>query len=167
MVGGTREAEIALQFLNHPELSRPDLPKEVLLKGRFYEAQMDWNMIVGYQFMEETDSGVLPAQASMTLYQDDQLSWLLSPEHHEECQGIHPERHQLEVAALETEPAGPTYQGYGVKPEVANRVAADLGELDQALDAFSPETSAHLCVPEKYCSAQDSRGRSTGIRIKL
>ena len=40
--------------------------------------------------MMETDSGV-PAQASMTLYQDDQLSWLSSPEHHVECQWIHPE----------------------------------------------------------------------------
>ena len=31
-------------------------------------------MIVGYDFMMEMDSGILPAQASMTLYQDDQLS---------------------------------------------------------------------------------------------
>ena len=44
-----------------------------------------------------------------------------------ECQWIHPERHKLEVAALGTDPVGPTYQEYGVKPEVANRVAADLG----------------------------------------
>ena len=51
---------------------------------------MDSDMIVGYDFMMETDSGVLPAQASMTLYQDDQLVWLSSPEHHVECQWIHP-----------------------------------------------------------------------------
>ena len=38
----------------------------------------------------ETDTGVLPAQASMTLYQDDQLSWLSLPEHHVECQWIPP-----------------------------------------------------------------------------
>ena len=74
MVGGTKEAAIGLQFVNHRELSRPDLGKEILLHGRFYEAEMDWDMIVGYDFMRETDSGVLPAQASMTLYQDDQLS---------------------------------------------------------------------------------------------
>ena len=80
MVGGTKEAAIGLQG------------KEILLHGRFYEAEMDWDMIVGYDFMMETDSGVLPAQASMTLYQDDQLSWLSSPEHHVECQWIHPER---------------------------------------------------------------------------
>ena len=83
MVGGTKEAAIGLQFVNHRELSRPDLGKEILLHGSFYEAEMDWDMIVGYDFMMETDSGVLSRpRASLTLYQDDQLSWLSSPEHH-------------------------------------------------------------------------------------
>ena len=68
MVGGTREAGIELQFVNHRELSRPDLGKEILLQGGFYEAQMDWDLIVGYDFMMQRDSGVLSAQASMTLY---------------------------------------------------------------------------------------------------
>ena len=149
MVGGTRDAAIGLQFVNHLELSRPDLGKEILLQGRFYQAQMDWDMIVGYDFMMETDSGVLPAQASMTLYQDDQLSWLSSPEHHVECQWIHPERNQLKVAALGTEPAGPANQEYGVMPEVASRVVADLGASNLALDAFSSGTSAHLRVCQR------------------
>ena len=120
MVGGTKEAAIGLQFVKHGELSRPDLGKEILLRGRFYEAEMDWDMIVGYNFMMETDSAVLPAQASMTLYQDDQLSWLPSPEHHVKCQWIHRERNQLEVAALGTEPTGPANQEYGLMPEVAS-----------------------------------------------
>ena len=156
MVGGRKEAAIGLQFVNHHELSRPDLGKEILLHGRFYEAEIDWDMIVGYDFMMETDSGVLPAQASMTLYQDDQLSWLSSPEHHVECQWIHPERNQLEVAALDTEPTGPANQEYGVMPEVASRAVADLGASDLALDAFTSGASAHLRVCEKYWSAQDS-----------
>ena len=128
---------IGLQFVNHRELSCPDLGKEILLQGRFYEAEIYWDMIVWYDFMMETDSGVLPAQASMTLYQDDQLSWLSSPEHHVECQWIQPERNQLEMAALDTEPTGPANQEYGVMPEVANRVVADLGASDLALGAFS------------------------------
>ena len=78
MVGGTKEAAIALQFVNHRELSPPDLGKEILLKGNFYEAETDWDMIVGYDFMMGTDSGVLPAQASMTLYQDNQLFFALN-----------------------------------------------------------------------------------------
>ena len=156
MVGGTKEAAIELQFVNDRELSRPDLGKDILLEGHFYEAQMDWDMIVGYDFMMETDSGVLPAQGFMTLYQDEQLSWLLSPEHHVECQWIHPERNKLEVAALGTELAGPANHEYGVKPEVAYQVVADLGASDLALDAFSFGTSAHLRVREKYSCAQDS-----------
>ena len=59
--------------MNHPEMSHPDVGKKIPLKRRFYKAQMDWDMIVGYDFMMETDSGVLTAQASMSLYQDDQL----------------------------------------------------------------------------------------------
>ena len=159
MVGGTKEAAIGLQFVNHRELSRPDLDKEILLQGRFYEAQMDLDMILGYDFMMETDSAVLPAQASMTLYQDDQLSWLSSAEQHVECQWIHPESNQLEVAALGTEPVGRANQEYGVRPEGASRMVADLGASDLALDAFSSGTSAHLRVCEKYWSAQDAAWR--------
>ena len=127
-------------------LGRPDLGKKILLKGKFYEAQMNWDIIIGYDFMIESNSGVVPAQASMTVHQDDQLSWLSSPEHHVECQWIHPERHQLEVAALGTEPGELTYQEYGVELEVAHQVAADLGASNVALDAFSSGTSAHLGV---------------------
>ena len=156
MVRGTKETEMALQFVNHRELSCPDLGKEIFLRRRFYEAQMDLDMIVGYDFMMATDSAVCPAQASMTLYRDNQHLWLSSPEHHMPCQWIHPERHRLEVAALKTKPAGPTYQEYGVKREVANRVAADLGASDLALDVFSSETSAHLQVCKNYWSSQDS-----------
>ena len=76
-LGRTREAEIVLQFVNHRGPRRPDLGKEILLKGKFYEALVDWDMIVGYDFMMERDSGVVPALAFLTLYQDDQLSILL------------------------------------------------------------------------------------------
>ena len=73
-----------------------------------------------------------------------------------ECQSIYPKLHQLKVPALGTEPIEPTYQVYGVKLEVANQVAADLGASDLALDAFSSEASAHLRVCDNYWSAQDS-----------
>ena len=77
MVGGTKEPQIALHSLNHRQLSRQDIGKQIRLKGKFYEAKMDWDMIVGYDLIMVTDSGVLPAQVSISLYQDDQLSWLL------------------------------------------------------------------------------------------
>ena len=82
----------------------------------------------------------------MTLYQDNQLLLLSSAEHHVDGQWIHPERSQLEVAALGTEPAWPANQEYGVMPRVATRVVADLGASDLTLDAFSSGTSAHLRV---------------------
>ena len=113
-------------------------------------------MIVGYSFMMEPNSGIPPAQVSMTLYQDDQLLSPSSPDHHVECQWIWPQHHQLEVASVGTKHAGPTYQECGVKPELANRVAAHLGAADLGLDAFCSGTSANLRVCEKYSSARDS-----------
>ena len=35
MVAGTQESQIALQFMNHRELSRPDFGKEILLSKNF------------------------------------------------------------------------------------------------------------------------------------
>ena len=67
IVGGRKEAEIALPFVNHRELSQTDLGKRTLQKGDLYEAQMDWDMTLGYNFMMEAKSGVLLAQASTTL----------------------------------------------------------------------------------------------------
>ena len=52
--GSKKEAEIALQFVNHRELSRRNLGKEILLKGTFHEAQVDWDMTGMYNFMMET-----------------------------------------------------------------------------------------------------------------
>ena len=155
-MGGTKKAEIALQFVNHRELSCRDLGKKILLKGKFYEARIDWNMIVGYNFMMKTNSGVLRAEASMTMYQDDQLSWLWSSEQHVECQSIYSGRQQLKVAPLGFEPAWPMYLEYGFQPEVAIPVAADPRASDLALDAFSSGNSAHLRLCENYWSAQDS-----------
>ena len=68
--------------MNHCDLSCPDLAKEIVLKGNFSEAQMDGDMIVRHNFMMETDCGLLPVEAFMTLYHDDVPSWTSSPEHH-------------------------------------------------------------------------------------
>ena len=57
--------------MNQCQLSRSDVGKEIVLKGNFYKAQMDWDMIAGYSFTMETDSRVLLAHASLTVYQDD------------------------------------------------------------------------------------------------
>ena len=59
-------------------------------------------------------------------------------------------------SAQSSRTVGPTYQEYGVKPEVANRVAADPGASDLTLDAFYLGTPAHLRVCENYWNAQYS-----------
>ena len=51
---------------------------------------------------------------------------------------------------------GRTYQKYGVKPESANRVAADWGASDLALDVFSLRATSHFRLYEKYRSALKS-----------
>ena len=45
-------------------------------------------------------------------------------------------------------------------------MAADLGALELAPDAFSSESSAHLLVCEKYWNAQDYAWEKPGVRIK-
>ena len=95
----------------------------------------------------------------MTLYQDNQLSWLLSPEHHVECQWFHSKRHQLKVASLGTKYAGPMYQEYSVKPEVANRVDADLGAPQEPPPILGCLRSAG--------APRTLHERGTGFRIKV
>ena len=43
---------------------------------------MEWDMIMGYTFMVDTNTRVLPAQSSMILHQDDRLLWPLTRNHH-------------------------------------------------------------------------------------
>ena len=60
-----------------------------------------------------------------------------------ECQWIRPERNQLEVAALDTEPTGPANPGVRRKAGSGEaELFTDLGASDLALDAFSSGTSA-------------------------
>ena len=124
-------------------------------------------MIVSYDLMMDTDSGVFPAQAFMTRYQGNQLSWLSSPEHHVECQWIHPEHHQLKVASLGTEAAGPTYQEYGVKPEVANRVTSDLGAADLVWMRSPQEPPPIFGCVRSTGAPRTLHERSTWVRIKV
>ena len=121
--------------------------------------------MIFHQWME-TDSGVLPAQASMTLYQDDQLSWLSSPEHHVECQWIHPECNQLEEAALDTEPTGPANQEYGVMPKWRAEWSRTW-ELRIWPWMRSPQEPPPIFGFVRSTGAPRTlRGRSTGVRIR-
>ena len=63
--------------------------------GTFYKADMDWDVISGYDSMAATETGVQPAEGSMTLYKDDRLSWLSAHLAFEESHWVHAERKQL------------------------------------------------------------------------
>ena len=78
MVGGRMECHMNFGFINHLELSKPEKGKLVKLSGGFSEAVMEWDLILGFEFIAGTNSGIQPAQCSMTLYEGDRLSWLSS-----------------------------------------------------------------------------------------
>ena len=121
MSGGTREAMLALDFIQHKELSHPDLGCPISLEGLFYEADMEWDMIMGYNFMVTISIGVLPAQESMTLYRDDCPVWLLTTNHQVTCAWIDPEQDQIEKAIRTIRPAVPPWDEYGFRPEMVPR----------------------------------------------
>ena len=91
MAGGRTEVQREKEFLNHEQLSQPDRGKRVTFSGTFYEADMDWDFIIGYDFMAATDTVVQPAQSSMTLYKADRLSWLSAHLAFEDVQWAHAE----------------------------------------------------------------------------
>ena len=55
--------------------------------------------MVEYDFRFDTDTGVLSARATMTLYRDDRLPWLSTPQQYVECHGILAPRPQLKAVA--------------------------------------------------------------------
>ena len=167
MVRDRKEAKITLRVVNHGELSRPDLGKEILLWGKCHKAGMEWDMIVRYDVMMATDPGILLAQASMTLYQDDQLSLLLSPEDFAECQWIHPEGHQLKVASLGTASARPTYQEYSVKPEVRTECLLIWEHQIRPSMCSAPEPPPIVGCVRITGAPRSLHRRSTGVRVKV
>ena len=56
---------------------------------------------------------------------------------------------------------------YGVKPELANRVATELGASDLALDVFSSGTLPIFGSVRSTGAPRTLRGRSTRVRIKV
>ena len=156
MSGGTREATLSLDFIKHSELRRPDLGQPISLTGLFYEADMEWDMILGYDFMVDTDTGVLPAQSSMTLYADDRLLWLSTTNHHVECAWIRSERDQIERAVRTVKPTDRPLDEYGFRLEMVQRAVDELGAPQPTVDVFASGHSSHLRVCEKWWTAQDS-----------
>ena len=98
----------------------------------------EWRLVVDYRGLNaqtQHDSYTLPLIEDMLQKQHRRRIFTVIDLKHgyhqmplaQESRACHPERKQLEVAALDTEPTGPANQEYGVMPEVASRVVADPG----------------------------------------
>ena len=133
-----------MEFLNDEELSRPDKGKHVTLGGTFYDADMDWDVIIGYNFAAATDKPVQPAQSSMTLYKDNHLYWLSAHLAFEESHWPHAEREQLCRAVGAVQPCQKPLHEYGFTPEALQEAVAELGAREPSLDAFSSAYSEPL-----------------------
>ena len=154
--GGRTEVHREMEFLNHEELSRPDKGKRVTLSGTFYEEDMDWDIIMGYDFMAATDTGVHPAQSSMTLYKDDGLSLLSAHLAFEESHWAHAEREQLWRAVRAVKPCQRPLDEYGFTPEAFQEAVAGLGASEPSVDAFSCAYSESLRLCRTYWHTKDS-----------
>ena len=144
MGGGRTEVHLEMEFLNHEELSRLDEGKRVTLGGTFHEADMDWDVIIGYYFKAATDTGVQPAQSSMTLYKDNCLTWLSAHLAFEESHWAHAEREQLCRAVWALKPCQRPLYEYGFTPEVFQDAVAGLGAGEPLVDALSSAYSQSL-----------------------
>ena len=55
-----------MEFWEHDCLNCPDLSKRIALFGNFYAADIyDWDIIIGYDFMESNAIGALPHCATL------------------------------------------------------------------------------------------------------
>ena len=77
MGGGTHEATISMEFLDHERLNRPDLAKRSTLSRNFYVADItDSDTIMGYDFMVGNAIGALPHRATLVWEDNECLTWL-------------------------------------------------------------------------------------------
>ena len=77
MRGGAREAELGLEFWEHDRWDRPDQAKRLMLHGKFYQADLlNWDIIMGYDFMVSNSARALPHQATLIPEANERLSWL-------------------------------------------------------------------------------------------
>ena len=116
MGAGRTEVHLETEFLNHEEMSRPDKRKRINLGGTCDEADMDWDIMVGSDFMAATDTGVLPVQGSMTIYKKDCLWWLSAHLAFKESYWAHAEREQFCRAVQGVKLCQRPLDDYGLTP---------------------------------------------------
>ena len=153
---GRTQVHLEMEFLNHEKLSRPDKGKRVTSGGTFYKADMDWDVIIGYDFMAATDTGVRPAQSSMTLYKDDCLCWLSAHLAFDESHWAYAEREQLCRAVRAVKPCQRPLNKFAFTREAFQEAVAGLGAGEPSVDAFSSAYSERVRLCKTYWQTKDS-----------
>ena len=166
MGGGTHEATISMEFLEHERLNRPDLAKRSTLTGSFYVAEItDWDMIMGYDFMVGNAIEALPHRATLVRQDDECLTWLSTDYACGSSQWNAEEEDRIvqavqAVGAKSRGDRGVQLTGYGMAPQVYARMIQMLGAKAPETDVFASRDAPLL----QKCTRHWHRGDSAWHR---
>ena len=162
MDGGTHEATISMEFLEHERLNRPDLVKRSTLSGNFYVADItDWDTIMGYDFMVGNTIGALPHRATLVQEDNECLTWLSTDYACGSSQWTAEEEDRIVQAV---QPVGAKSRGdrrvqlteYGMGPQVYARMIQTLGAEAPETDGFASRDAPLLRKCRRYWHRGDS-----------
>ena len=166
MGGGTHEATISMEFWEHERLNCPDLAKRSTLSGNFYVADIiDWDMIMGYDFMVGNAIGALPHRATLVREDNECLTWLSTDYACGSSQWNAEEEDRI-VQAVQTVGAksrgdrGVQLTEYGMVPQVYARMIQTLGAEAPETDVFASRDAP----PLRKCRRHWHRGDSAWHR---
>ena len=150
MGGGTHEATISMEFLEHERLNRPDLAKRSTLFGNFYVADItNGDMIMGYDFIVGNAIGALPHRATLVWEDEECLTWLSTDYACGSSQGNAEEGDRMvqAVQAVGTKSRGDRgvqLTDYGMAPQVYARMIQTLGGEAPETDVFASRDARPL-----------------------
>ena len=166
MGGGTHEATISIEFLEHERLNRPDLAKRSTLSGNFYVADItDLDLIMGYDFMVGNAIGALPHRATLVREDEECPTWLSTDyacgssqwNAEEEDQSV---RTVQAVGAKSRGDSRVQLTEYGMAPQVYAMMIQTLGAEAPETDVFASLDALLL----RKCRRHWHRGDSASYR---
>ena len=162
MGGGTHEATISMEFLEHERLNRPDLANRSTLFGNFYVADItDWDMIMGYDFIVGNAIGALPHRATLVREDNECLTWLSTDYACGSSQRNAEEEDRITQAVQAVGAKSRGYRGvqlpeYGMAPQVYARMIQTLGAEAPETDAFASRDAQLLMKCRRHWHRGDS-----------
>ena len=172
MGGGSREAELGLEFREHERLDRPDQAKRLMLQEKFYEADLpDWDIIMGFDFMLSHSAGALPHRVTLIPEANERLSWLWT--HYapggSQCTGDEEAKIVRAVRAAGITSKGSNeehFQEYGLSREAYQQTMGALGMEIPLTDVFASKEAPELQKCARYWHKGDSaRDKHWGAKL--